>query len=48
MSGVTLWADEAAVDHVYPRASGGSGDPSNGQGLCRACNGWKSDGPLPW
>lgn len=47
-AGVTLSPNEAAVDHIDPRSQGGSGDPSNGQGLCRACNGWKSDGPTPW
>ncbi|MCI3270320.1 RHS repeat-associated core domain-containing protein [Streptomyces cylindrosporus] len=47
-SGVTPRSDEAAVDHIEPQAHGGSGDPSNGQGLCRVCNGDKSDGPAPW
>lgn len=47
-SGVTPRSDEAAVDHIIPKAQGGSGDPSNGQGLCRVCNGIKSDGPAPW
>jgi 5-methylcytosine-specific restriction endonuclease McrA len=46
--GVTPRKDEAAVDHMDPRATGGSGDPINGQGLCRVCNGEKSDGPPPW
>jgi hypothetical protein len=47
-SGVTPRSDEAAVDHVVARANGGSGDPVNGQGLCRACNRLKSDGDSPW
>lgn len=46
--GVTPRGDEAQVDHADPRATGGSGDPSNGQGLCRVCNNEKSDGPPPW
>jgi len=35
--------NEAQVDHVQPKSRGGSGDPSNGACLCRACNRAKSD-----
>jgi HNH endonuclease len=35
--------NEARVDHMDAKANGGSGDPSNGQGLCFECNGDKSD-----
>ncbi|MFD7027250.1 PA14 domain-containing protein [Streptomyces sp. NPDC059917] len=41
--GVTPSLDEWNVDHMKPRAQGGSGTPDNGQLLCRPCNGWKSD-----
>jgi RHS repeat-associated protein len=41
--GVTPPPDEWQVDHEIPRSKGGSGDPSNGQLLCRECNNWKSD-----
>jgi hypothetical protein len=47
-SGVTPNPREAQVDHIDAKANGGSGDPSNGQGLCRLCNGAKSSGPQPW
>ncbi|MCF6523101.1 HNH endonuclease [Streptomyces sp. JJ36] len=46
--GVTPDPREAQVDHRTPKAHGGSGDPSNGQALCRTCNREKSDGPQPW
>lgn len=36
--GVTPPANETHVDHVIPRVEGGSGDPDNGQVLCRNCN----------
>ncbi|MEU7174584.1 HNH endonuclease [Micromonospora tulbaghiae] len=36
------------MDHGIPKAAGGSGDPSNGDALCRKCNRSKSDGPRPW
>lgn len=36
--GVTPRSDEAHVDHVVPKSGGGSGDPSNGQVLCRFHN----------
>ncbi|MGA4506847.1 HNH endonuclease [Propionibacteriaceae bacterium G1746] len=35
--------NEAHVDHRTPQSKGGSGDPSNGQCLCRACNLAKSN-----
>lgn len=35
--------NEAQVDHVIPKSKGGSGDPSNGACLCRACNRAKSN-----
>ncbi|MEV8438665.1 SpvB/TcaC N-terminal domain-containing protein [Actinosynnema sp. NPDC051121] len=41
--GVTPPRTDAQVDHVNPKANNGSGDPSNGQGLCRVCNNAKSD-----
>ncbi|MCQ4082300.1 HNH endonuclease [Streptomyces sp. RB6PN25] len=46
--GVTPDPREAQVDHQDPRSLGGSGDPSNGQALCRVCNRQKSDGPQLW
>ncbi len=42
-SGVTPPGNETNVDHIHPRAQGGDGAPSNGQVLCRTCNGVKSD-----
>ena len=30
------------ADHVVPLAMGGSWDLRNGQGLCKACHGWKT------
>ncbi|WP_315385739.1 RHS repeat-associated core domain-containing protein [uncultured Stenotrophomonas sp.] len=42
-AGVTPPKNETAVDHVIPRSKGGDGSPSNGQVLCRECNGRKSD-----
>jgi hypothetical protein len=41
--GVTPRPNEARVDHMDPQSRGGSGDPSNGQGLCVPCNGEKGD-----
>ncbi|WP_422724032.1 HNH endonuclease [Hyalangium rubrum] len=35
--------NEAHVDHVIPRAKGGTNDPENGQVMCRECNIKKSD-----
>jgi len=48
MEGVTPPTNEAQVDHMDAEANDGSGDPSNGQALCRVCNRKKSDGPTPW
>lgn len=42
-TGVTPPDHQAEVDHVIPRSLGGSGDPSNGACLCRACNQRKSN-----
>ncbi|WP_399144442.1 HNH endonuclease [Streptomyces sp. MK7] len=36
--GVTPPPNEGAVDHREPRSRGGSGDPGNGDLLCRVCN----------
>jgi 5-methylcytosine-specific restriction endonuclease McrA len=36
--GVTPPGNESHVDHIKPRAKGGSGTPENGQLLCRDCN----------
>nr|WP_225836246.1 polymorphic toxin-type HINT domain-containing protein [Streptomyces sp. NK08204] len=36
--GVTPPDNEGAVDHREPQSQGGSGDPSNGDLLCRVCN----------
>jgi hypothetical protein len=41
--GVSPPSNETNVDHVIPKAHGGSGDPLNGQVLCRACNLEKRD-----
>ncbi|HEV7951193.1 MAG TPA: polymorphic toxin-type HINT domain-containing protein [Glaciihabitans sp.] len=41
--GVTPPANEGQVDHITPKSRGGSGDPSNGQLLCRVCNREKWD-----
>ena len=39
------------VDHIWPRAKGGTNDSSNLQASCRPCNQWKKsrvpDGMLP-
>ena len=41
--GVTPSKKETQVDHVHPKSKGGDGSPSNGQVLCRGCNGKKSN-----
>ena len=41
--GITPPKNETQVDHVTPKASGGSGTPDNGQVLCRDCNIKKSN-----
>jgi hypothetical protein len=41
--GVTPPEHETHVDHVVPRAKGGTNDPENGQVLCRECNIKKGD-----
>lgn len=41
--GVTPPQNETHVDHVVPKSKGGTGEPSNGQVLCRDCNIKKSD-----
>jgi 5-methylcytosine-specific restriction endonuclease McrA len=41
--GVTPPVNETHVDHVVPRAKGGTGEPDNGQVLCRDCNIKKGD-----
>ena len=41
--GVSPPTNETQVDHVVPKAKGGSGTPENGQVLCRDCNNKKSD-----
>ncbi|GAA3867446.1 RHS repeat-associated core domain-containing protein [Streptomyces lacrimifluminis] len=41
--GVTPPENEWQIDHIEPKSRGGSGDPSNGQVLCRVCNRTKSD-----
>ena len=45
--GVKPPGNEGQVDHVEPKSKGGSGDPSNGQILCRTCNGSKGN-KFPW
>ncbi len=47
-TGITPRGDSAAVDHYDPQSQGGSGDPSNGEGLCMICNTKKSDGSAWW
>ncbi|MCX4578060.1 HNH endonuclease [Streptomyces sp. NBC_01571] len=42
-SGVTPPESDWQIDHIDPKSRGGSGDPSNGQALCRVCNRDKSD-----
>ena len=37
-SGYKPPSNEAHVDHIDPKANGGSGTPNNGQVLCRGCN----------
>ncbi|PUZ22956.1 hypothetical protein DCC81_21310 [Chitinophaga parva] len=41
--GVPTPKDAAQVDHIVPKAKGGSGTPANGQVLCPTCNVRKSD-----
>jgi hypothetical protein len=41
--GVTPPKNESHVDHVIPKTKGGTGDPANGQVLCRDCNIKKGD-----
>lgn len=45
-SGVPGRPDDAQIDHVEPRASGGHGGEHNGAGACRRCNRDKSTKPL--
>ncbi len=47
-TGSTIRPDAGNVDHIFPRARGGSGDPSNGQMLCFICNQKKKIGPMWW
>jgi RHS repeat-associated protein len=42
-SGVTPPKTDTQVDHIKPKAKGGSGTPDNGQVLCRDCNVKKGD-----
>lgn len=44
--GKTPPKNEAQVDHVDAKASGGSGTPNNGQILCRGCNIEKGTKPV--
>ena len=41
--GTCLDFDTATLDHVYPRARGGTGAPGNLVTACRACNQLKGD-----
>lgn len=41
--GVNPPKNETHVDHVVPRAKGGTNEPENGQVLCRECNIKKGD-----
>ena len=41
--GVAPPKNETHVDHVVPKAKGGTNDPENGQVLCRECNIKKGD-----
>jgi len=41
--GVTAMKTQIDVDHIVPRANGGSNDISNLQALCRTCNAQKRD-----
>ena len=43
VKGVKPPSHEAQIDHVEPKAHGGSGSPDNGQVLCRTCNRRKTD-----
>jgi hypothetical protein len=45
--GVTPPNYEGQVDHVFPKALGGKGEPENGQILCRTCNVLKGK-RFPW
>ncbi|MET0403629.1 MAG: HNH endonuclease [Cystobacter sp.] len=35
--------NDSHVDHIIPKTKGGTGDPANGQVLCRDCNINKDD-----
>lgn len=45
--GKALEGDDATVDHVIPKAAGGTDDTSNLVSMCRTCNASKGDRPAP-